>query len=111
MQPGGPRPLRHADFPQGLPALSLKDQLLLLALCGGFGFCEHPQLIPCVVALSGAGQHLGAPCRASITAFVVLRSHLFRSVHLWCTSIEANDHATSAAPRISWPSSGDWTDG
>ena len=59
MQQGGPRPLRHADFPHGLPTLSahewnqvmvgtrllhfLLDQLLLLARCGGFGFCEHPQ--------------------------------------------------------------------
>lgn len=58
-QEGGPRPLRDAEFPHGLPALNLRewrqvmvgtrllhfllDQLLLLAQCGGCGFCEHPQ--------------------------------------------------------------------
>ena len=58
-QEDGPRALRVAEFPHGLPALSgrewrqvlvgsrlfqfLLDQLLLLAQCGGCGFCEHPQ--------------------------------------------------------------------
>ena len=51
--------ISSAEFPHGLPALScrewrqvlvgsrllqfLLDQLLLLAQCGGCGFCEHPQ--------------------------------------------------------------------
>ena len=59
MQADGPRPLRHADYLFGLPNLTkrewmqvlvgtrllhfLLDQLLLLAVCGGCGFCEHPQ--------------------------------------------------------------------
>ena len=58
-QEGGPRALRDGAHPYGLPALRqhewhqvvvgtrllffLLDQLLLLAQCGGFGFCEHPQ--------------------------------------------------------------------
>ena len=58
-QEGGPRPLRDAEFPHGLPSLTVRewhqvvvgtrllhfllDQLLLLAQCVGCGFCEHPQ--------------------------------------------------------------------
>lgn len=59
LQGEGPRAQRHAEHPHGLPALRYKewnqvlvgtrllhfilDQLLLLALCGGCGFCEHPR--------------------------------------------------------------------